>query len=182
MYRLIILITVLVLAAGCGTKTVVIEPHPTDTPQTVKKSKAIVSDNHLEQGKKLYYKGKYKQAIKHFVHSISNNKENWEAYYFLGLAQQKQKRFDRAIGSFNNSLKYAPIDRAIRAKIHYSTGICWEEEGYLYRAKDKYTQAVRLDPRLDSAKAGLERVTTKTVQAENEKKEKEKKSRSKEAH
>ena len=98
------------------------------------------------------------------------------------VGQQKQKRYDRSIGSFNNSLKYAPIDRAIRAKIHYTLGISWEEEGYLHQAKDKYMQATRLDPRLDSAKIALERVTAKTLQAEKEKKEKEKKSRSKEAH
>jgi tetratricopeptide (TPR) repeat protein len=183
MYRLIVLIAVFAFIIGCSTKTVITEPHPTDSaPQTIKQSKVTVSDNHLDVGKKLYFKGKYNQATKHLVRSIANNKENWEAFYFLGLTQQKQERYDRAIGSFNNSLKYAPINRSVRAKIHFALGISWEEEGYLYRAKDKYSQAARLDPRLDSAKVGIERVTAKTLKAEKEKKEKETKSRSKEAH
>ncbi len=183
MRTMIVLIAVVIFAVGCSTKKVVIETHPTeDAPQTIKESKVIVSDNHLEQGKHLYFKGKYNQAIKHFVRSIANNRENWEAYYYLGLTQQKQARYDRSIGSFNNSLKYAPVDRKVRAEIHFALGMSWEEEGYLYRAKDKYTQAVRLNPQLGRAKVGLERVKNKTLKAEKEKEQEKARKKSKEAH
>ncbi len=176
----ITLIAILVIAAGCTVKKVAVETHPTDTPtQTVQQSKVIVSDNHLEQGKKMYYKDKYSQAVKHFVRSIANNRENWEAYYYLGLAQQKQGRYDRSIGSFNNSVRYAPPNRAIIAKIDLALGESWEEEGYLDRATEKYSQAARLDPKLNSARLALKRVQAKTLKAEQEKQSRKK---TKEAH
>jgi tetratricopeptide (TPR) repeat protein len=176
----ITLIAIFVIAAGCTVKKVAVETHPTEnSAQTIQQSKVIVSNNHLEQGKKLYYKGKYKQAIKHFVRSIANNRENWEAYYYHGLAQQKLNRYDRSIGSFNYSVRYAPPDRVIIAKINLALGESWEEEGYLDLATEKYTQAVRLNPKLDSAKVGLERIKIKTMKAEKEKKSRKK---TKEAH
>ncbi len=176
----ITLIAIFVIAAGCTVKRVAVETHPTDNPtQTIKQSKVIVSDNHLEQGKKLYYKGKYNQSVKHFVRSIANDRENWEAYYYLGLAQQKQNRYDRSIGSFNNSVRYAPPDRVIIAKVNLALGESWEEEGYLDRATEKFSQAARLDPKLGSAKLALERVKVKTMKAQQEKKSRKK---TKEAH
>jgi tetratricopeptide (TPR) repeat protein len=176
----ITLIAVVAFAAGCTVKKVAVETHPTDNaPETIKQSKIIVSDNHLAQGKKLYYQGKYNQAIKHFVRSIANDRENWETYYYLGLAQQKQGRYDRSIGSFNNSDRYAPPEREILAKISLALGESWEEEGYLDRATEKYSQAARLNPKLDSARVALERVKGKTLKVEKEKQSRQK---SKEAH
>lgn len=176
----ITLIAILVIAAGCTVKKVAVETNPTETQtQTIKDSKVLVSNNHLEQGKKMYYQGKYNQAVKHFVHSIANNRENWEAYYYLGLAQQKQGRYDRSIGSFNNSVRYAPPDRVVIAKINLALGESWEEEGYLDRATEKFSQAARLDPKLGSAKIGLERVKAKTLKAEQKKQSRKK---TKEAH
>ncbi len=176
----ITIIAIFVIATGCTVKKVAVENHPTDNAtQTIKESKVIVSGNHLEQGKKLYYKGKYNQAVKHFVRSIASNRENWEAYYYLGLAQQKQGRYDRSIGSFNNSIRYAPPDRPTIAKINYALGESWEEEGYLDRATEKFSAAMRMDPKLGSAKLGLERVKAKTLKAEQEKQSRKK---TKEAH
>jgi len=176
---LLTILAIIVFTAGCSHKVTVIKTHPVDNaPQEIKKSKVIVSDNHLEQGKHLYFKGKFNQATKHFIRSIANNRENWEAYYYLGLTQQKKERFDRAIGSLNNSLKYAPADRKIRAKINYAIGVSWEQEGYLLKADNIYKQANRLDPEFTQAKVALERIKTKNMQAEKaKKKSKNKKSR-----
>jgi len=166
-----VLIALMILITGCATRTVVIKANPAEeAPQTVQKTKVVVSDNHLEQGKHLYFKGKYAQATKHFIRSIANNRENWEAYYYLGLTQQKTKHYDRAIGSLNNSLKFAPQERVTRAKIFYALGVSWEEEGYLQKANEKYKQAIQLDPGYSQAKVATERVRTKTLQAEKGKK------------
>jgi len=174
---LIILIAVAVFITGCATKTTVIKTQPADTkPTEIKQSKVIVSDNHLTQGKRLYFKGKYNQATKHLIRSIANNSENWEAYYYLGLTQQRKERFDRSIGSFNNSLKYVPNDPIIRSQIHYALGISWEKEGYLSKAAEKYKMAVKLNPDYRQAKVAANRVKEKTLKAETrEKKEKGKK-------
>lgn len=168
-----VLIIVMIFVTGCATKTVVIKSHPADeAPQTVQDTKVVVSDNHLEQGKHLYFKGKFKQATKHFIRSIANNRRNWEAYYYLGLTQQKTKHFDRSIGSFNNSLKYAPEEPQVRAKIFYALGLSWEEEGYLEKANEKYKKALKINPGYLQAKVAADRVRTKTLKAETRKKDK----------
>lgn len=172
---LITLIAIVIFAAGCTTKMTVIKTHPADNaPQSIKQSKAVVSDNHLEQGKHLYFKGKFNQATKHFIRSIANNRENWEAYYYLGLTQQKKDRYDRAIGSLNNSLKFAPPDQEIRAKINYALGISWEHEGYLVKANDKYKKAYKLNSKYTQAKVAIDRIKTKTLKAEKIKKSRKK--------
>jgi len=166
-----VLIAIMIFAAGCATKTVVIKAHPTDeAPQAMQDTKVVVSDNHMEQGKHLYFKGKFNQATKHFIRSIANNRQNWEAYYYLGLTQQKTDHYDRAIGSFNNSLKYCPSEPTTRAKIFYALGVSWEEEGYLEKAGEKYKQAIQLDPGYAQAKVATERIRTKTLKAETRKK------------
>jgi Flp pilus assembly protein TadD len=163
----------LALMVGCTTRTVVIKDHPADTaPQQVKKTKIKVSDNHLEQGKRLYFREKYSQATKHLIRSIANDNTNWEAYYYLGLTQQKRKRFDRAIGSFNNSLKYVPSGAQLRAQIFYALGVSWEKEGYLEKARQMYTQAVQLNPEYAQAKVANDRVKAKLLTAEIKKKTK----------
>ena len=167
----IALMVIAALAVGCATKTTIIKTSPIDeAPESFKQSQTIVSDNHLEQGKKLYFAGKYEQAVKHLVRSIASNSENWETYYYLGLVQQKKERFDQAIGSFNNSLKYAPADNRTKAKITFSLAFSWEQEGYFDQARERYLQAMNLDPDLQSAQAAIDRVKAKTEKADKKKK------------
>lgn len=166
---LFVVAAIMIFAAGCTTKTAVIKTHPSDdAPRPVTQSKVIIANNHLEQGKRLYFQAKYDQATKHFIRAIANNREDWEAYYFLGLTQQKKKRYDRSIGSFNNSLKYAPQDRLLRAKINYALGLSWENEGYLIEAQEKFKLAQRLDPTYKQAKAASKRIELKTAKAEKQ--------------
>lgn len=169
----VILAIMLALMVGCATRTVVIKDNPAETAsQQVQKTKVKVADNHLEQGKRLYFQGKYNQATKHLIRSIANDNTNWETYYYLGLTQQKRERFDRAIGSFNNSLKFVPNDPTIKAQIFYALGVSWEEEGYLQKAKQMYTQAVQLNPQYSQAKVANDRVKARLLTAEIQKKTK----------
>jgi len=172
--RFVIALTAMcVLVAGCATKTMVITSRPADdASDSITKSKEIVAANHLEQGKQLYAAGKHEQAIKHFVRCIATDNQNWEAYYYLGLTQQKQSRFDRAIGSLNSSLKFAPPNDQVRAGIFYALGVSWENEGYLDKAHNYYKEANRLDPKLSNAQTALERIETKRLKADTDKKTK----------
>ena len=171
----IALMAIMVFTVGCSTKTTIIKTSPIDeAPESFKQSQTIASDNHLDEAKKLYFAGKYEQAIKHLVRSIASNSENWETYYYLGLVQQKKERFDQAIGSFNNSLKYAPADNRTKAKITFSLAFSWEQEGYLDKAREKYLQAMNLDPDLQSAQAAIDRVKAKTEKTDKKKKQGEK--------
>jgi len=172
--RFVIALTAMcVLVSGCATKTVVITSRPADdAAHSVTKSKAIVAANQLAQGKQLYAAGKYEQAVKHFVRCLANDNQNWEAYYYLGLTQQKQARFDRAIGSLNSSLKFAPPKNQVRAGIFYALGVSWENEGYLDKAHNYYKEASRLDPKLSNAQTALGRIEAKRLKADTSKRTK----------
>ncbi len=176
MRRFIYLLIIGSLVAGCGSKTTTIKTNPADEASLAfVQSQAVAANNHLEQGKALYFKGKHNQAIKHLVRAISNDFKNWEAHYFLGLCQQKTRRYDRSIGSFNNSLKFCPSDNVTLACLSYVLGVSWEKEGYLHKAGEKYACALKMNPGLSEARAGIERIRVKTIKAEARKDERDKK-------
>lgn len=158
---------------GCSSNTKTIKTQPVEEEGIVlNRGRAVAADNHLEQGKALYFKGKHTQAIKHLTRSISANFKNWESHYFLGLCQQKMERYDRSIGSFNNALKYCPSEKLIIAKISYNLGFSWEKEGYLHKAAEKYGYALKMNPDLAAAQSGADRIKSKTGDSDKTKKNK----------
>lgn len=162
MLRMLILIFGIFCLVGCSTTTKTIKTHPVDSAQKkINHGNAVSAYNHVEQGKRLYLIGKYNQATKHFIRAITNNRENYEAYYYMGLTQQKQNHFDRSISSFKNALKYAPDDILIHAQITYSMAVSWEKEGMMERANELYKKTLTLNPSHAPAKAGAERVQAK---------------------
>ena len=167
MLRLITAFIICLIVSGCSSNSKTVQTHPAEESEDILvQSRTLAADNHLEQGKALYFKGKYSQASKHLVRSIANNFRSWESHYFLGLCQQKQGRHDRAIGSFNNALKFCPIDKLIAAKLSYHLGFSWEKEGYLHKASEKYSSALKLNPDLAAAQMGVERIKAKTENAD----------------
>jgi tetratricopeptide (TPR) repeat protein len=176
MRRFIYLLIIGSLIIGCGSKTTTIKTNPADEVSLAfAHSQVVAANNHLEQGKALYFRGKHNQAVKHLIRAISNDFKNWEAHYFLGLCQQKTRRYDRSIGSFNNSLKFCPSDKVILARLSYALGVSWEKEGYLHKAGDKYAHALKMNPGLSEARAGVKRIRAKTIKAETRKDKRDKK-------
>lgn len=167
----LILFSLLVFVVGCS-RTTVIKTHPADTPgQQANKGAIKSSDNHLEQGKKFYYTGKYTQATKHFIRAIARNDKNWEAYYYLGLTQQNQRRYNQSIASLKNCLKLAPRDAEIQAQVNFALGFSWEQNSAPDKASMHYILALDLHPGYTEAKAGLERIKkTKQVKKNTKKK------------
>lgn len=171
MVRVIALLFAAFCFFGCSTHTQTIKTHPSDTAQKkINRGKAVSAHNHIEQGKRLYLAGKYHQATKHFIRAITNNRDNYEAYYYMGLTQQKQNRFDRSISSFKNALEYAPDDILIHAQITYSMAVSWEKEGMTERAGELYKRALTLDPSHAPAKAGAKRVQLQISKSHQKKK------------
>ncbi|MCK5124835.1 MAG: tetratricopeptide repeat protein [candidate division Zixibacteria bacterium] len=163
MVRALIITTLLLFIVSCSSQTTVIKTHPVDdAQQTINKGRHVSSYNHVKQGRRLYLIGKYTQATKHFIRAITNNRENWEAYYYMGLTQQKQNRYDRSISSFKNAAKYAPDILETHAQITFAMAISWEKEGHLERAQELYSKTLTLNPSHAPAKAGAERVQIKT--------------------
>jgi len=168
-----ILLMIGLVFGGCSSNTTVIKARPSDNAEnSIHNSQNLAADNHVEQGKRLYYKGKYTQATKHFIRALANNKRNWEAHYYYGLTQQKLNHYDRSIGSFTNAIKYCPQSADIVAEITCCLAVSWEEEGFLYKARDKFNEALKLSPDLDFARVGVKRVEAKVLNAESKSKNK----------
>jgi len=160
-------LTLIFLLNGCAKRAEVADIFPTDdASQVFKQSEDQVSDDHLAQGKQMYRKGEYGQAIKHLIRALDNNQQNWEAYYYLGLVEQKQGQYDRSIGAFNNCLKYCPSAHPLLTEIYFALGESWEKEGYLDKAKEKYGLSLGINPELPAAKSALERIKQRELKAD----------------
>ncbi|MEZ5357966.1 MAG: tetratricopeptide repeat protein [Candidatus Zixiibacteriota bacterium] len=172
MVRFFILMFGILCLIGCSSQTQTIKTYPSeDSGHTITRGNTVSTYNHVEQGKRLYLVGKYSQATKHFIRAITNDHENYEAYYYMGLTQQKQNRFDRSISSFKNALKYAPEDILIHAQITYSMAVSWEKEGMMERAGELYKRALTLNPSHAPAKAGAERIQLQLAKTHKKKKD-----------
>lgn len=162
--------TFLLILTACsgGIKTVDTAVVETSRP-VPEETSGIEAGKWLEQGIENYRLGNYNRAIKELTRSIAAFRPNWETHYYLGLSQQKVGHYDRAIGAFNNSLKYCPPDRLIIADINCALGLSWEKSDFLHKAESKYRYALRLNPELTEAQTGINRVRAKEAQTEAEK-------------
>ena len=162
MVRILIALISLSVLFGCGGGATVVKTYPAEDGQlAINHGNQVSSYNHVEQGKRLFLIGKYTQATKHFIRAITNDGGNWEAYYYMGLTQQKQGHFDRSITTLKNALKHAPDDIEIHARITYATAVSWEKDGQYERAADLYKKTLTLNPSHAPAKAGIERAQLK---------------------
>ena len=165
--RLVILMFLIcAFTVGCNTVTVIRSRPAMETIKHIYPSKKIVSNNHCEQGKKLFFKGKHKQASKHFVRAIGNNPNNWEAHYYLGLCQQKAGHHKRAIVSFDNGLNHAPPNKRVIAEIMFCSGYSLEQIGQYRKAEKKYSLSLKTDPSYIDARKGIKRAKAKLTKAE----------------
>ncbi|MDD4050616.1 MAG: tetratricopeptide repeat protein [candidate division Zixibacteria bacterium] len=123
-----------------------------EASQEIRSSATLSSDNQLLAGKEQYLKGDYRQAAKHLLRAITNNRQNWEAHYYLGLTQQKLDKNDQAIESFRASLRHCTPERQSTARINYALGCSYEKLGYLPKAREQYANAATLWPDLNEAK------------------------------
>ncbi len=155
------------MISGCSQQAPDIRGSAVDeASRDIRSSETLSSGNQLLEGKLQYEKGQYNQAAKHLVRAIANDRQNWEALYYLGLTEQKLGQYDRAVDPLKSSLKYSPPDRQISARINYALGVSWEKTGYLPRAREQYVIAVSLWPELLEAKDALTRLDTSRAKAQ----------------
>jgi tetratricopeptide (TPR) repeat protein len=153
---------ILILSAGCSRKVIVIKAgEPETREQKVFKpanDNVKASEKHLVQAKKFYHNAKYKQAQKHCEKSITFNRRNWEAHYYLGLTMQQRKRYTISIESFGAGLKYCPENNFVKSEIHFAIGKSWEKLGHLDHARKEFAVALELNPSNLEAKKAKNRV------------------------
>jgi tetratricopeptide (TPR) repeat protein len=146
-----VLVAILLISvSGCSKKVVVIKAQPPEKEQPAVAHKAKVdidaSDNHLRQAKKLYFKGKYKQAEHDCEKAIEFNHRNWEAHYYLGLAMQKRRHYVRAVEAFAAGLEFSPDNNYVKSEIHFAIGYSWEKMGEHANAGKEYKMALSYNP------------------------------------
>jgi len=108
----------------------------------------IASENAVENGKKQLSKGHCKQAIHEFNKAINKNPANFEAIYWLGVAEGMCGYYNQAYDRLNIAIKYAPND-LWRSRVYATIGITLL---YMDRDNDAYfyfEKAKKLDPKND---------------------------------
>jgi tetratricopeptide (TPR) repeat protein len=160
------LVLTLIFAGGCGgggsTQTRVIITEKTRNYDSEPTAKNIEKSNfHLAKAKKFYSRGKYKQVKKHCEKAIAYNPQNWEAYYYLGLAMQKRREYAESIKTLEVGLVLSPNNKYVRSDIHCTLGINWENLGRPEKARNEYNQALAFNSGNSIARKGLNRIKVK---------------------
>jgi len=149
---------------GCSKKVTVVKVAPIeyneryDNPSD---ENIDSSDRYLQQAKRFYTNGKYKQARNHCEKAIALNHRNWGAHYYLGLAMQKKREYTVSIEALGVSLKYSPDNKYVKSEIHFAIGLSWEKLGEPGRAFQEYKQALAYNSGNDSARKARNRLKVK---------------------
>lgn len=149
---------ILFACSGGGNTVVIKHEEPTASKADNRPTNVEASDNHLNQAKVMYVKGKYKQTIDHAEKALAFNERNWEAYYYLGLAMQKRRDYQPSLDVFAKGLRYSPDNRFVRSEIHFALGFSWEQMGIFDKATNEYTAALEFNPENIDARQATNRI------------------------
>ncbi|WP_448584252.1 tetratricopeptide repeat protein [Thermocrinis sp.] len=105
----------------------------------------VASEKAVENGKKHLRKGHCGKAIHEFNKALAKNPNNFEALYWLGVAEGMCGYYPEAYNRLTIALKYVP-DRTWEARVSASIGLILvfmekEEEARIY-----FDRAKRIDP------------------------------------
>lgn len=106
-----------------------------------------------EKGASLYQAGNYKQAITELKKVIDSNKNNYKAYYYLGMCYLVLEDPEAAVDYFTSSIK---INNKY-ADNYNSRGLAYGYIGEVQASLDDFDRAIIIDPNF--AEAYLNRAT-----------------------
>jgi len=123
------------------------------------KGYAVRRDPRLTEalGEAAFRLGRNDAALRNFQNYVSAVPEGGRvglAYYYMGETYVRLARFAHADICFSSALQYSP------GNAHWWTRLGWarEKAGDPVHALDAYEKALSIDPRLEDAKSGKERV------------------------
>ncbi len=133
-----------IFALSCAEKGTVIisETPPSPRPPGL----IIASEKALENGKKHLRKGHCDKAIKEFEKALAKDPNNFEALYWLGVAEGMCGYYSRCYDRLVIALKYSPND-TWRARVYATIGISLLYMGREEEALSYFERARRIDPR-----------------------------------
>lgn len=138
------LVALVLMVASCVEKTTVVVGEP--APPSVPPGLVVASEKALENGKKHLRKGNCRKAVHEFEKALEKNPNNFEAHYWLGVAEGMCGYYRRAYDRLLIALRYSP-DGRWQARVYATIGITLL---YLGREKEAITyfeRARSLDPR-----------------------------------
>lgn len=107
---------------------------PKSTPADVREE----ANKYFEQGEKLEFKGKYKEAAKKYRKAVKVDPTYAEAYSNLGYSYRKQKMYQEAIEAYKKAIKLKPD----LAEAHEYLGEAYAEMGE-FELAEKELQILR---------------------------------------
>ena len=110
--------------------------------KTVKKK--FVSDvkKHIDNGRKLFEAGNYKEAIKEFKQAIAIDKNLEDSYNFLSAAYTKIGRLEDACKTFQKLINLQPKNHTA----HYNLGVIYHRMGMYDEELSEYKKALKFQP------------------------------------
>jgi len=112
-------------------------------------------------GEIYFYQGKNNEALKYFQEYASLVPEGQRidmVYYFMGEIYIKQGKFRHADMAFTTAVHLVPGNAAWWVRLAYAR----ENAGDLSSAREAYEKALSLDPKLNDAQRGLDRIRRTT--------------------
>ncbi|MCS7262812.1 MAG: tetratricopeptide repeat protein [Aquificaceae bacterium] len=123
------LLSLMFLAFSCSEKTTVVVGGPSSRAQATP-GLVVASDKAVDKGKKHLRKGNCDKAIKEFSKALDKDPGNFEALYWLGVAEGMCGYYSRAYDRFLLAFKYSP-DKGWQARVYATIGLT-----LLYMGKD----------------------------------------------
>lgn len=105
----------------------------------------------LETGLECLKANKVDEAIEHLERATSEHGQDYRGFNFLGIAYAKKGLYDRAIGAFERTIDL----RSDIPSTHYNLGLAYQADDFPDRAREKYQQALGLDPSYQKAVEAL---------------------------
>jgi Tfp pilus assembly protein PilF len=130
---------------------------PTVGPEVINPGQVQASQEMLETGKRKWRVGQIKQARKSFAKAVEKNPYNFEAHYWLAMAERDGRNWDQASVHFAKAVQYAPQGRW-EARIRVDWGLSLEEQGQKGPAAKQYDLALLADPDYKEAQVSRRRV------------------------
>jgi Tfp pilus assembly protein PilF len=156
--ELLIIIWALLAFLSCSSGQVVIVKKSSHPVRAKNYGQKVASRNHVENGKKFFHKGKFPKALQEFNKAVDKDPNNYEAFYYLGLTQQKMGNFKRSVASFEMAIELNKGDKLWVSEIRVSLGQSYESLGNFDKAKAEYQFALSIDPSNKEASEGYGRV------------------------
>lgn len=146
---------------SCSSRHVVMVKKSSPPARAKNYGQKVASGNHVESEKKFFYKGKFRKALQEFNKAIDKDPNNYEAFYYRGLAFQKIGDFKKSIPSFEMAIELNKGDKLWVSEIRVFLGQSYESLGRFEKAKTEYQFALSIDPGNKKALEGYGRVKRK---------------------